>query len=641
MTQQNNPLETAEDSHITAETSVPEATDDAEKPETVPEDNESNASELSEETVSEEASVAEADTEGEAAPAEKAPEAAAESDSAAAVRSPAKEKSDKILTLLLCIVFFLAAAGVTIYYITTASKAEFHADCTDTIMWANASVESGHLYDPHFKYACFLPFSISLIMIPLIHLFGLSLTAHIIGMLSFFLLLTVFMLLMLKEILGDIKPALFGTGVFLSMTLCSAKVREIFWGHTIYYSLGILCLVIGMYLFSHLLNLRAKQKRLDKNDKKYTPIKRRTIVTFAILCVFVFLTGMNGITGFTLFTIPFAGAIFAEQLLNKDISITSRRSARVYRTVLVFGALAVIGYMYNNLLVGGLVASYQEANSEFSNMDKWMNNLHSLPMAWLKLFGVVNLERTMFTSLEGIYNLLRIFTAGIIAVMPVIATFFYNKFGKSRRGRLMRIWILIHWTVTAVVLVGYIFGILSAADWRVIPCIGTAVIVTVLFAGWSVKNEKNGSRLAILLMIPIVVSSVSNLSEVGNMPKDGYKDNHLFQLTDILREEGLTKGYATFWNANAITVISGSEVWISDVSLNERGLHLRHYQSSEKWYEDDPDQSEYFLLLTASEYRDLEQYSPDTITEAERVIEETVNKTNYTILVFDHNIISE
>lgn len=645
MSKKKKPVEKAEENNLTEEVAAAEApADTPQEAEEAAEDNEISADAAAEEAVSEEASESTdaPASEEEDTPAEEAPEAAAEEAPAAeAAQAVSKINTAKIFSLLCCIILFLAAAGITIYYITTASKAEFHADCTDTIMWANASVESGHLYDPDFRYACFLPFSVSLIMVPLIHMFGLSLTAHILGMMSFFLLLTVFMLLMMKEILGDIKPALIGTALFLAMTLSSAKIREIFWGHTIYYSLGVLCLVIGMFFFSHVVNLRAKQERAAQDEKNPKSLKIRLIVTFIVLCLFVFLTGMNGITGFSLFTLPFVGAIFAEQLLNTKTNVLGSRSAKVFCTLLLFGGLAVLGNFFNNKLLGDLTAGYQDANSTFSNMDTWLDHLHSFPMAWLRLLGVTNMEGTMFTKKEGIINLLCIITAGIIAVMPVIASCFYNKFGSSRRGRLMRIWIWIHWAVTAVVLLGYIFGVLAGAEWRIIPCIGTATIVTVLFAGWSITHIKNGSRLAMLLMIPVIMAGVSNLDTVRRMPKDGYKENNLFELADILKEEGLTKGYATFWNANSITVISGSEVWVSDVTLNETGVHRRLYQSSSNWYEDDPEQSEYFLLVTDYEYGIIESSSGNIIPEAIRVRKDTVNNTRYNILVFDHNFVIE
>ena len=203
--------------------------------------------------------------------AQDAPEAETSAETAAEEKEVTAPKKDpakiigRIAAWLVSAVLLIFVAGVTVYYITTASKAEFHADCTDTITWAEASVESGHLYNEDFTYACFLPFSTSTLMIPLIHIFGFGMTAHIVGMTCFFVLLTVFMILMMREITGSFPPAMAGTAIFLSITLATKKLREIFWGHTIYYSLGILFLV---FVFLPVLYNCTDNRHNTSNERK-------------------------------------------------------------------------------------------------------------------------------------------------------------------------------------------------------------------------------------------------------------------------------------------------------------------------------------------------------------------------------------
>ena len=239
------------------------------------------------------------------------------------------QRLSKLILFCMSLVLLIGSAAATLYYIVYAGSAEFHADCTDTIMWANASVESGHLYDSEFTYACFLPFSTSTLMIPLIKIFGLCMTAHIGGMLCFFILLTFFMLLMIREITGSTPAGFFGTALFLSITLVTPKLREIFWGHTIYYSLGILFLVIGAFLYSRLLSVGSREIKLRKEGRNTKGASLHKLLIFLCLCIFMLLTGMDGITGFTLFALPFAGAIFIEQFINKKYSILSGRTALV------------------------------------------------------------------------------------------------------------------------------------------------------------------------------------------------------------------------------------------------------------------------------------------------------------------------
>ena len=546
----------------------------------------------------------------------------------------------KVIIWVVAAVIFLGAVCVTTYYVTTASKAEFHADCTDTIMWANATSESGHAYDKDFSYACFLPFSTSTIMVPLLHFFGLSMTAHIVGMMCFFILLTVFLVFMIHETTGNYPISLVGTGIFLSITLSTQKMREIFWGHTIYYSLGILFLVIGAFMYFRFLTVRGKSKSLKKEGKDNKKALIHKLFIFICICVFMLLTGMDGITGFTLFALPFAGAIFAEQFVNTKYKLLSGKTALVTFRCIVFLIMAIIGNAINNKLLGDLTAGYQDANSNFSPMEEWLDHFHNLPFAWMRLLGVKSLQYVKFASEEGIPNMIFLATAILIAVLPVIATCYYKKFGDDRRAKMLRIWIWMHWAVTAVNIMGYVFGVLAAADWRIIPMIGTSLIVSILFLCWSVTRNADVSRITVILFVPIFMAGILHCNDVRKMKKDAYKQSTQYMIADFLEDENVNRGYATFWNANSVTVITGETIKVSDVDVNDRGVFSRPYQSCKRWYETDPEQDEYFLLVTSYEMEQMNLSDFPVNNQPIRTAQRNINGTEFNLLVYDHNIVT-
>ena len=90
----------------------------------------------------------------------------------------------------LSVVLAILSLGICLYYIVCLSKGDFHSDCTDSLYWANATVESGKVFDENFRYAAMLPFSASLWFIPIIKLFGVTMRAQIIGMSVFLVLFT-------------------------------------------------------------------------------------------------------------------------------------------------------------------------------------------------------------------------------------------------------------------------------------------------------------------------------------------------------------------------------------------------------------------------------------------------------------------
>lgn len=65
------------------------------------------------------------------------------------------------------------------------SKGYYHADCTDTITWAEAVLDGKALMNSDFYYACLLPFGGQLLMVPFVAIFGVSMTAQLCGMVLF------------------------------------------------------------------------------------------------------------------------------------------------------------------------------------------------------------------------------------------------------------------------------------------------------------------------------------------------------------------------------------------------------------------------------------------------------------------------
>lgn len=553
------------------------------------------------------------------------------------------KNKDKIITAtsyILPILIFLCVIASMIYYITVGFRSEFHADCTDTIMWANASHESGHVYDENFSYACFLPFGINLIMQPLISIFGLSLKAHIIGMLGYLTLLVVFFCLMLKEMHWDLRGICFAGSVMLAVTVSSQKLREIFWQHTIYYSLGLLFIVIGLYLYFRLLNLSDNRHSLDPKDKKAQRLFLHFLITFVCLAVFIMFSATDGISALSIFAIPFIAAIFAEALADNSYKIFCMKNLKTFGTIIIFGIMIILGTKLNERWAGDMVANYQEAYSVYSGMSTWTEHIQNLPIAWMKLFGVEDMSGQPLFEKKSILNLIRIAASLILAVMPIIATCHYSKIKKAKGSQALRTWIWIHWASSAIILVGYICGLLSTADWRLTPVIGTSLMLSIIFVHYIAVNKISSGRIIAIISIPVILVSILNISGLVRLSKKDYKkENYLFGLTELIEDAGLSYGYASFWNANAITLISDSEVKVRDVNISENGVSKRLYQSSSEWYKDQPEQDEYFLLLTSYEYNVIANGQNTLLDDATKNLSATVNNVEYYILVFDHNIV--
>ena len=102
-------------------------------------------------------------------------------------------------------------------------------------------------------------------------------------------------------------------------------------------------------------------------------------------------------------------------------------------------------------------------------------------------------------------------------------------------------------------------------------------------------------------------------------------------------ENDLDYGYATFWRANSITVISDSEVECRSVNINEHGVTPYDYQSCYSWFDDQPNQDRYFLLMTDIEKQNLEATTSPLLTKPH----EEIFAQGYYIWVFNENLLEK
>ncbi|HYQ23620.1 hypothetical protein [Stenotrophomonas sp.] len=135
---------------------------------------------------------------------------------------------------------------------------------------------------------------------------------------------------------------------------------------------------------------------------------------------------------------------------------------------------------------------------------------------------------------------------------------------------------------------------------------------------------QHASRLGAVLMVGLSLLLASNSVvrfNPGSMIHPGWQNPQRDALVAELKAMGLKYGYATYWNAGALTVLSGGDVKIRQVEVFD-GLPvpMRHL-SSDHWYEPEAWQGETFLLLTDQEaaslnWGSLTRYAGQPVREA-------------------------
>lgn len=491
-------------------------------------------------------------------------------------------KLKKNLILAAAAFFAFSAVGIVIYYIICPSAAFFHSDCADTLYWAQASYDGKTLYNPDFGYAAILPFGGTMIMLPFIGLTGVSLTTHQIGMVIFTVLLFAAVYYLCRAL--DFGAPLSFTAVgLMALTLCSSpKLREIYYEHVLYYSISIavICVMLGLFV-------KYSETFRDKH------ILKRLALLLPVFG-FAFLTALDGAQVVACSVLPVIFAAGCEILFSKD-KLLNKKNAPAVIFCAVAAVATVLGLKIFESGTKNIGVGYANAYSGYADPSEWINNLLKLPVQWIELFGIEIEAGMLLFSPESIVNILRIAVALVLGLAPVAALIFIGRF--DRRSKLL---IYAHYGMTGVIMVGYIFGILSLANWRLSPIICTSVLICI--AGLRVmKPHVILRRVAALCLCLMLALCALNVKTIEKMPQNGVEHNSYYGVAKYLKENNLEYGFSTFWHGVTITVITDSEVIVNNTDINENGVTPCPYQTNKNWFKEQKGIDRYFLLCTEYE----------------------------------------
>ena len=547
------------------------------------------------------------------------------------------------LLLLLSLMAAVISFSICAYYILYPAEGYLHSDCTDSLLWANATVESGQVFDINFRYAAMLPFSASLWFAPLIQMFGYTMTAQTIGMLIFLVLFTLAAYFMCRSLEWSRTASFCMISAMLLMLSGSDKLREIMWGHVIYYSLALLVIMTGIGLTARLSKTIAELQSQDYTDRNRKKTYIRAAVYAVLIAVLFTGNGTNGTQVIVMSSLSVFAAIFAERFFDTKCEVRTKRNLPTIVCLALILFSTLFGLVILDALKGDKFANYTSVYSSFSNMDEWYGNFAAFFESYFSLIGVVVKSGDPLFAKESLPSLIRIFGGISILVVPVVTLFRYSDIKHS--GTKIILWT--HIAVSAVIMFGMICGKLGNANWRLTPMVGTAIMATVAtvreFLLAIKEKEYLGApaakfRTGVALCTLLILFSAVNANDIRKMPADYGRDNSLHVLADELEKRDLNYGYATFWRSQAITLLSDSKVKCRETLVNKEGIITDYYQSSKLWYEDQEGVDRYFVILSESEYDKVV-----TTKHWKQIMEESYLEdfecAGCRVFVFDKNII--
>ena len=514
------------------------------------------------------------------------------------------KKTQLLIQAGLTVLVLLPGLFSVLYYVTGPAAGYMTSDSTDSLRWAQASFLSGRLVSDNFGYAALLPFGGNLIFWPFIALFGYGLKAQVWGLAFFVLLFAAGVYYFARGLeMGRIASAGL-VSVMLLILSGSNKLREIMWEHIFYYNLGILFFCLG---FGLTLRILRKKKEEDARGR------RLYVIRLVCLGLFSVLAATDGLQTLVCYTLPILAGLLVERFLDGETPLLSRKNTGAG---LVFGIIflaSALGFALIPLISHGVSAGYADAYSSYTAMSNWTDNFHKMFTNWFTLLGVSVKDGQYFVKLDSIGQAIRIFGGIFLLGFPFVLL--------TRLSRLksagLKMLVIGHAAVTAFIVFAVVFGRLGAANWRLTPVLGTAVLTSYAAAAEGLKEKKVPARLGSLGIVFLALLALLPALEIRKMPVDYNRDSAWFTASATLQEKGLKYGYATFWWGELLTMLSENRVVASNMDINKDGKPIRRtYQDFLDCYED-KDTDRYFLLLMESEKKSMTAWLQEKMANGE------------------------
>ena len=524
----------------------------------------------------------------------------------------------KRLLTIIGVVAMAAALFTVIRFIwSDLYIAEFDADNVETIMWAEATLETGKLADPDFFYwSTLIPVGGNLFLAPFVKAFGVSMTAQRVGFTVLAVLFAALLVLALRTCLPSWNLAMIGAGLIMICTTATEWLRDIYWATIVYYSLStfiiLMCIgALGLYL------------------------RGKRVLGGILFFLSALLGSINGNAVLLYTALPLAAALFFESIIRERPSEGFMKGP-----ILIVCAAIVCGVGLNTAIIFGIQTTYADFYKQIASSSQWLEHLRLLPERWLSLFFELPETSVPVMSFAGIKLVLRLGTALVLSILPFFSFFVL----KDTKSRMTRIVILYHWILCAALMFFFVFGTISDESRRLMPLWFSCLIVDWLTMVWMMRKKGYLQIAGIASVCLMTMFAGMTAVSVARQPADlsvWYGNDSIYH---VLEESGLTHGYSThYWFANDITVLSESRIKTLYITVTEDGFEIPDHQTKSAWYKETPTDEKTFLVC--QEW--IVYQHPWLEDEAVEVLRSTQytphngETDGFFILVYDHDIIAE
>lgn len=163
-------------------------------------------------------------------------------------------------------------------------------------------------------------------------------------------------------------------------------------------------------------------------------------------------------------------------------------------------------------------------------------------------------------------------------------------------------------------------------------CVFTPVVAVVLFRNIDFFRSEKNDRLYLVLLCCMLISVGGRIWQIAT---DGKQEDSAreYEIAEFLKANDLTDGYAGFWDASIMTVLSGEQVRVRAVQFQNNRIEKNSWFTNEKWY----DGKKQFIMTKDND----EQLTGDMVINSYGSPDNILNVSDVSIYVYNDGILAE
>jgi hypothetical protein len=513
---------------------------------------------------------------------------------------------------------FVFAAAMLVFYLVVTYRSQMHSDSAMKLLLGEQMAQQLTLLPRDWNYVndIWIIFP-HLVAAPLLLFFQPSMALHsVVDVIAA-------MLVLLSAWLAARDVGINGALRWLPMTLVasglSGEFAEVAFGQSAYSGV----------IFTFFLLCGSASSLVAGSAR---PKKIRAV---ALLLLASAASGPRGVASFAApFILASAGLFF---LSARDAQVR-RASSRLLVASLAGSVVGGIVF----LLLRNWVHYHEGAVAQgFATHDLIANHMRLIVANWFSLFAALPPSGGHFSSVAAAISMARIAVALGLFLLPLFLLFRINNLASQA----LKFLVLFHAsilvsTIYLLIFTGVFVDEVHGASRYLIPLLPSALLISTLWLQQTAAAVHfNAARAGWLVALAML--SLSPLQLVGaafanpmNI-KSGLRRNSHAGLVETLKAAHLDRGYADYWDASVVSILSGGDVRIAPVNTSEGLPTAFHHLTSERWYEASWARGSTFLVVSSKNRSTLNlQLLRSILGEPSQVL----RVDDFEILVYPFNI---